>query len=255
MFKPSKHEVIHSLWFKNIQLRNSQQNLNLKSTNLRKTRDFFCVFRQTDINKLNWRFNHIFLVITNRDFYCMISCKFSKLYHPSKSVKITRFSIWSSNSTKDFCNHLMIRASFKTETQPWIFPLFSMLPMQPRNPASYKYQHQDAWNSSTSLTYCGPVEWFERNKIDSSMSWRLWFLFYTTEMVQNGLQHLDHTHQIKRKSLLYATTWILLQQLPCFLKKLINQIILYQQGQRLEVNIQNLKSIIDFSVMKIAVIV
>ena len=23
----------------------------------------------TDINKLNWRFNHIFLVITNRDFY------------------------------------------------------------------------------------------------------------------------------------------------------------------------------------------
>ena len=25
----------------------------------------------TDINKLKWRFNHIFLVIANRDFYCM----------------------------------------------------------------------------------------------------------------------------------------------------------------------------------------
>ena len=33
---------------------------------------FFCVSTNTDINKLNWRFNHIFLVITNRDFYCMV---------------------------------------------------------------------------------------------------------------------------------------------------------------------------------------
>ena len=33
---------------------------------------FLCVSTNTDINKLNWRFNHIFLVITNRDFYCMI---------------------------------------------------------------------------------------------------------------------------------------------------------------------------------------
>ena len=30
-----------------------------------------CVSPNTDINKLNWRFNHIFLVIANRDFYCM----------------------------------------------------------------------------------------------------------------------------------------------------------------------------------------
>ena len=80
MFKPSKHEVIHfkniqkhSKTFKNIQLRNSQQNLNLKSTNPTKTRNLFvCVSTNTDINKLNWRFNHIFLVITNRDFYCML---------------------------------------------------------------------------------------------------------------------------------------------------------------------------------------
>ena len=42
-FKPSKHEVIHFLWFKNIQLRNSQQNLNLKSTNPTKTRIYFFV--------------------------------------------------------------------------------------------------------------------------------------------------------------------------------------------------------------------
>ena len=33
---------------------------------------FLCVSTNTDINKLNWRFNHIFLVITNRDFYCML---------------------------------------------------------------------------------------------------------------------------------------------------------------------------------------
>ena len=32
---------------------------------------FLCVSTNTDINKLNWRFNHIFLVITKRDFYCM----------------------------------------------------------------------------------------------------------------------------------------------------------------------------------------
>ena len=29
---------------------------------------FLCVSTNKDINKLNWRFNHIFLVITNRDF-------------------------------------------------------------------------------------------------------------------------------------------------------------------------------------------
>ena len=34
---------------------------------------FLCVSTNTDINKLNWRFNHIFLVITNRDFYCMVA--------------------------------------------------------------------------------------------------------------------------------------------------------------------------------------
>ena len=34
----------------------------------------------TDINKLNWRFNHIFVVITNRDFYCML------LYNRSRSI-------------------------------------------------------------------------------------------------------------------------------------------------------------------------
>ena len=28
---------------------------------------FLCVSTNTDINKLNWRFNHIFLVITNRE--------------------------------------------------------------------------------------------------------------------------------------------------------------------------------------------
>ena len=40
---------------------NSQQNLNLKSTNPTKTRNVSCVFStNTDINKLNWRFNHIF---------------------------------------------------------------------------------------------------------------------------------------------------------------------------------------------------
>ena len=33
---------------------------------------FVCVSTNTDINKLNWKFNHIFLVITNRDFYCML---------------------------------------------------------------------------------------------------------------------------------------------------------------------------------------
>ena len=32
---------------------------------------FLCVSTNTDINKLNWRFNHIFLVITNQDFYFM----------------------------------------------------------------------------------------------------------------------------------------------------------------------------------------
>ena len=72
MFKSLKHEVIHLLWFKNIQLRNSQQNLNLKFTNPTKTHFFVCVSTNTDINKLNWRFNHIFLVIINRDFYCML---------------------------------------------------------------------------------------------------------------------------------------------------------------------------------------
>ena len=33
---------------------------------------FLCVSTNTDTNKLNWRFNHIFLVITNRNFYCML---------------------------------------------------------------------------------------------------------------------------------------------------------------------------------------
>ena len=44
MFKSSKHEVIHLLGFKNIQLRNSQQNLNVKSTNPTKTHNFFVCF-------------------------------------------------------------------------------------------------------------------------------------------------------------------------------------------------------------------
>ena len=33
---------------------------------------FLCVSTNTDINKLNLRFNHIFLVIINRDFYCKL---------------------------------------------------------------------------------------------------------------------------------------------------------------------------------------
>ena len=43
MFKPAKHEVIHLLWFKNIQLRNSQQNLNLKIYKPNKNSQFFVV--------------------------------------------------------------------------------------------------------------------------------------------------------------------------------------------------------------------
>ena len=45
-FKPSNHEVIHMPGFKNIQLQNSQQNLNLKLTNPTKSRNKNnCVFR------------------------------------------------------------------------------------------------------------------------------------------------------------------------------------------------------------------
>ena len=44
-----------------------------------------CVSTNTDINKLNWRFNHIFLVITNRDFYCMVGKVFKKP-QPPKTV-------------------------------------------------------------------------------------------------------------------------------------------------------------------------
>ena len=45
----------------------------LEFTNPTKNSQFLlCVSTNTDINKLNWRFNHIFLVITNRDFYCML---------------------------------------------------------------------------------------------------------------------------------------------------------------------------------------
>ena len=85
-------------------------NLNLKSTNPTKTRNKNnCVFdtwkqnarnaqwntfkmkkvSNTDINKLNWRLNHIFLMITNRDSYCMviyiqrISWKRWRCHHPN----------------------------------------------------------------------------------------------------------------------------------------------------------------------------
>ena len=45
-------------------------------SSIRKNSQFFlCVSTNTDINKLNWRVNHIFLVITNRDFYCMLFMK------------------------------------------------------------------------------------------------------------------------------------------------------------------------------------
>ena len=42
---------------------------------------FLCVSTNTDINKINWRFNHIFLVITNRDFYCMTEISSSNQCH------------------------------------------------------------------------------------------------------------------------------------------------------------------------------
>ena len=91
MLKPSKHEVIHLLLFKNIQLRNSQQNLNLKSTNPTKTRNFLCVSTNTDINKLNWRFkSYIFsdhkpglllygIVGIHFKFSCLFSCDIRKI--------------------------------------------------------------------------------------------------------------------------------------------------------------------------------
>ena len=43
------------------------------------TQFFLCVSTNTDINELNWRFNHIFLGITNRDFYCMLDSRI-KIY-------------------------------------------------------------------------------------------------------------------------------------------------------------------------------
>ena len=57
-FKPSKHEVIHLRWFKNIHLQNSQQNLNLKSANLTKSRNKNnCVFGTWKQNSKNGQWN------------------------------------------------------------------------------------------------------------------------------------------------------------------------------------------------------
>ena len=92
MFKPSKHEVIHLLWFKNIQLRNSQQNLNLKSTNPTKTRNFFlCVSTNTDINKLNWNHKPGLLLYAIMRMKWIVRWAFSKPLH-SESRRNSRES-------------------------------------------------------------------------------------------------------------------------------------------------------------------
>ena len=53
---------------------------------------FLRVSTNTDINKLNWRFNHIFLVITNRDFYCMYELK------PTAIIATYEFETYSNYS-------------------------------------------------------------------------------------------------------------------------------------------------------------
>ena len=55
LFKPSKHDVIHLRWFKNIQLQNSQQNLNLQTQ--QKVATTIIVFDTSKQNARNVQWN------------------------------------------------------------------------------------------------------------------------------------------------------------------------------------------------------
>ena len=64
---------------------------------------FFCVSTNTDINKLNWRFNHIFLVITNRNFYCKVTQPFENTKNRQKFVFLDFCLILIFNPRRTFC--------------------------------------------------------------------------------------------------------------------------------------------------------